>query len=286
MKFSDRIGVTSVPHVLQTDDMSPALRNSLWNLLLRTIFPTNTAFHPIVTKHAAEFFFKIPVDTLPNFHQQHIAWFKTLFYHKDMPWWQIYNLIEFFADNCGVGKKVSWTTLDSFVRAVNTVLETEMVGYRFINGVLAPITSEAELESIQQAVEAAQQHGFSGVRQHLASAVALLSHKPSPDYRNSIKESISAVESLSKQITGESSGGLDKALSRLDATVHFHGAFKAGLLSLYGYTSDDSGIRHAILDEPKVGFDEAKFMLVACSALVNFIIMKATEAGINGGVQQ
>jgi hypothetical protein len=104
--------------------------------------------------------------------------------------------------------------------------------------------------------------------------------KPTPDYRNSIKESISAIESLAKQITNEESGGLDKALSKLDSVVYFHKAFKAGLLSLYGYTSDEDGIRHAILEEPTVGFDEAKFMLISCSALVNFMISKANKGGL------
>jgi hypothetical protein len=35
-----------------------------------------------------------------------------------------------------------------------------------------------------------------------------------------------------------------------------------------------------MLEEPNVGFDEAKFMLVACSAFVNFIIAKADQCGL------
>ncbi len=41
-------------------------------------------------------------------------------------------------------------------------------------------------------------------------------------------------------------------------------------LKLYGYSSDEDGIRHAILEEKEIGFDEAKFMLVACSGFVNY----------------
>lgn len=108
----------------------------------------------------------------------------------------------------------------------------------------------------------------------------MLSQKPKPDYRSSIKEAISAVESLVKQITGEEGAGLDKALAKLEAKVKFHKAFKPGLLSFYGYTSDEHGIRHAILGEPNVGFYEAIFMLVSCSALVNFLIAKADSCGL------
>lgn len=42
----------------------------------------------------------------------------------------------------------------------------------------------------------------------------------------------------------------------------------------------EDGIRHAILEEPNVGFHEAKFMLVACSAFVNFLISKAEAASL------
>ena len=98
------------------------------------------------------------------------------------------------------------------------------------------------------------------------------------DLGNSLKESISAVESACKLLIGEKSGGLDKALAKLDAQISLHPALKKSLLSLYGYTSDESGIRHAILETSNIGFAEAKFMLVTCSALLNFFLDKARQA--------
>jgi len=152
-----------------------------------------------------------------------------------------------------------------------------MSGYQFINDLLAPITNQDEIESITSCIKKATEHKFHGIKQHIDTAISLLSQKPKPDYRNSIKESISALESLVKQISGEETGGLEKALSKLDEKVQFHGAFKAGLLKLYGYTSDEDGIRHPILEEPSVGFDEAKFMLVICSAIINYLISKGSK---------
>src|SRR5262249_50572550 len=104
--------------------------------------------------------------------------------------------------------------------------------------------------------------------------------KPTPDHRNSIKEAISAVEAAAKLIAGSEGSGLGPALNRLAAKVTLHGALKAAFLSLYGYTSDSGGIRHALLEEDNVGYDEAKFMLVACSAFVNFLISRAGPAGL------
>jgi hypothetical protein len=49
---------------------------------------------------------------------------------------------------------------------------------------------------------------------------------------------------------------------------------------MYGYTSDESGIRHGMLDDPNVGFPEAKFMIIACSAFANYLVLKADSVGL------
>ena len=274
-KFSDRIGVTKVPDVLQVEDISTSLRNSLWNYLLKTIFFGKSEMHIQVSKIICEKFFKLPVDTLPRLWYEQKDWLRGYFFDPSFLWYQAYNLVEFIADNCGAMRPHLDPNI--FKSEVNQVLEEELAAYRFIGGTLAPISSPQEIGSITSALVATQEKELYGTKKHIETALALMARKPSPDYRNSIKESISSIESLAKQLTGEAGGGLEKALSKLDSVVHFHGAFKAGLLSLYGYTSDENGIRHAILDEPNIGFDEAKFFLIICSALVNFIISKAAN---------
>jgi hypothetical protein len=139
-------------------------------------------------------------------------------------------------------------------------------GYRAIRDEIVPITSSVEIAEIEAATK--RQPGFEGVAEHINTALALLGKKPDPDYRNSIKDSISAVEGTVKLLAGEKSGGIDAALKILDRKTPLHPAFKSALSKLYGYTSDEDGIRHPILDESQADatFAEAKFMLVACSA--------------------
>jgi hypothetical protein len=57
---------------------------------------------------------------------------------------------------------------------------------------------------------------------------------------------------------------------------------KRGFLSLHGYTSDENGIRHALLEEgaAKVAETDALFMIGACAAFVSYLINKARSAGI------
>ncbi|PWG17232.1 hypothetical protein DFK10_07540 [Salibaculum griseiflavum] len=55
-----------------------------------------------------------------------------------------------------------------------------------------------------------------------------------------------------------------------------HPALKSGLLNIYGWSSDEAGIRHALLDErANVSETEARLMLVLCSALLNYLIVES-----------
>jgi len=97
-----------------------------------------------------------------------------------------------------------------------------------------------------------------------------LSDRKSPDYRNSIKESISAVESLVQKTVGKK-GTLGQLIEKIEEHFELHKALKKSFRELYGYTSDKDGIRHAMLDEPNLDFEDAKFMLVTCSAFINYV---------------
>jgi hypothetical protein len=55
-----------------------------------------------------------------------------------------------------------------------------------------------------------------------------------------------------------------------------------GDTSLYAYTSDEKGIRHALLDDSTAKVDEADamFMLGACAAFVSYLLNKARSNGL------
>ena len=107
----------------------------------------------------------------------------------------------------------------------------------------------------------------------------MLGQRPVPDYRNAIKEAILAVEGTLKVLTGEDHAQLSVALRKFQRTHPIHGSLFAGLDSLYGYTSNEKGVRHALMEsEANVGFAEAKFMIVACAAFMNYLILRATES--------
>lgn len=150
----------------------------------------------------------------------------------------------------------------------NLVFEQEYVGYRLINCQAQAITDDIEIQTIQEATK----NKHTEVKQHIDKALGFLSDRQAPDYANSIKESISAVERMCSIIIGKPTT-LGEALKKLeDNGIVIHTALKGAFSKLYGYTSDASGIRHAgELGGKDSTFEEAKFMLVSCCAFVNYL---------------
>lgn len=159
----------------------------------------------------------------------------------------------------------------------NALFEQEYVGYRFVSNQLVPITDENETHEIEQAC----QISFEGARTQLQKALCFLSDREHPDYKNCVKESISAVESVCKVISGNEKAALKDALNGLIANgMNIHGSLKSAILALYGYASDEGGIRHAEREtESTVTFEEAKFMMVTCSAIVNYLVAEYGKHG-------
>ena len=79
----------------------------------------------------------------------------------------------------------------------------------------------------------------------------------------------------------DNNGTLGDLLKKLeDDDIELHGALKEAFSKLYGYTSDAGGIRHSLTESDKeVDFNDAKFMLIVCSAFVNFVEGKIANAG-------
>jgi len=162
-------------------------------------------------------------------------------------------------------------TVSSFIEHLNYEFERLKFGYRVVEDQIVAITSEQEIKTIETAIESNKDN----VRLHLNNAIKLYAQRPEADYRNSIKESISAVEALSREVTGDK--GLSFAKMET-AGIEIPPILRKSFEILYGYTNDPTtGIRHALMDEtaeyvPRA--DEALFMLVSCSAFINYLNRK------------
>jgi len=278
--FSQRKGLKPIKKVMQVDSMDDDLRNGLWNaltihywtLVKRAVggyyLPTHRGIQTLVRRLWMGFF-KKPVDRIGN------DWLAIRECLRDhffaCSWNEVYDFLEFVANNY----PEEYVNRD-FIPACDLVLKRELSAYRFVGRKITQITSEEEISEIEDVLKGAPRT----TKTHLETALDLLLDRNSPDYRNSIKESISAVEAVSKQITNDANSTLEQALKEIEKKTGLHPALKQAFSSLYGYTSDAQGIRHALMNEPNLDFEDAKFMLVSCSAFINYLIAKASKANI------
>lgn len=166
---------------------------------------------------------------------------------------------------------------NGYYESVNMLLEHEYVGYRFVNGKIAPITDKNEIDSIENACN----NEFEGTRTHIKKAVGFIADREHKDYQNCIKESISAVESICSIVAEQKKSLLGDALKNLKKKgIKIHPQLESAFLKLYDYTNSEKGIRHANgMFESDVTFEEAKFMLVSCSAFVNYLTANYGKVG-------
>lgn len=284
--FSHRYGFKPIKSVIQTESIDDELRTGLWNALttfywdkaISTLTGTlrrgyflsqNPTLKKLMMKLWKDYFIR-PTDTLSNNWQEVYAQLREDFF--DFEWYEVYDFIQFVAESYTPSQYQPDHLNNSRFRVhCNSILERELSAYRFVDGVIAKIVSESEIQSIEEATKVP----ISPVRIHLRRSLELLSDRKKPDYRNSTKEAISAVEALAKKITGDEKAKLGSALDKLEG---LHPALKSAFDKLYGYSSNAKGIRHALLEQDNLTFDDAKFMLVVCSAFVNYVLSKNFNA--------
>jgi AbiJ N-terminal domain 4 len=180
----------------------------IWNVYLR--IPANDPlryntipikfFEPLWQNH-----FKLRIDEhaiLGNAYNSYFNELQKRYFH--IAWFEIYDLLEFLAETYPNDK-------DRFKTECNSILESEISGYRFVNGHICSIINKEEIKEIETALHSP----IETVKAHIQASLDLFADKQNPDYRNSIKESISAVEAMCKLITKDPNITLGKALDKI-----------------------------------------------------------------------
>lgn len=277
LRFSQRIGKQPKTKPIQLESMDKDLQVSLWNVCIicfldyaKKEYYVKDDHNGILLKFLWINFFNYDFDDFGEIAKFVINDIKKWFFQAS--WYHIYDFLEAVVAvpaNCSGN-----LNKESFKDICNRKLIEANAGYRFVGDIIVPITNEQELAEVEEALDKSSQAGLEGVNIHLKTAIHKLSDRDKPDYRNSIKESISAVESIVRIIADDHKTELGKALNIIDAKFGIDGGLKSGFKSIYGYTSGPDGIRHAMLEKPSIEYADAKLMLIMCSAFVNYLIEK------------
>lgn len=273
--FSERYGYKKVRGTFQKENIDENLKTALWNIIYFYLIDNNTnLFTHVDYKNQANkilwtnfFHRKINDFRISDFGQFFERWF-----FVNAKWYEIYDILQEFVLILEF-QKINY---QNFIIAINRKLEMHMSVYKFVNTEIFEITSEDEIKEIETAVNSPLKE----VNIQLKNALHHLSDREKPDYRNSINESISAVECICRKITGQ--GDLAKSIAHLEEKgIKLNARLKTGMSNLYQYTNDKNGIRHSLMDmSEEVNMEEARFMLITCSAFVNYLLEKANKLGI------
>ena len=131
-----------------------------------------------------------------------------------------------------------------------------------------------QANAVEKAIEVIHNSGIDSAVTHLRQAAE---HINMEQYADSLADSIHAVESVARTIAPNNCDSLAQALKSLeDAGLLKHRALKDAFIKLYGYTSNEKGIRHALVDQSSadVGLDEAIFMFGACASFAAYLTQK------------
>lgn len=270
--FSQRYGY-SEDQGIQYERVGKRLRNRLWNRFFAAEYDADpfSRYDDSLTKiellmDEMGLTFSIPRSS--NARSTNAKRLKE-FVFDETKWYLIYDLIERYV---GLFDKVAQREL---CKDFNAILEDECSGYRFVKGLITPLTNKEEIKAVEKATNTK----YSAVNTHISKALALFSDRAKHDYENTIKESISAVEALCCIITNDKKATLGDALKKLESKgIKLHKALQSAMSSLYGYTSDEGGIRHGSIDFAGASSEDAKYMLISCSAFVNYLIEKWEKA--------
>ena len=265
--------------MLEEHDLPEELRNCIWNLLWILYFNDksvgdfdgyNESFH-VLSMRLRNSYFKITIDDRPSNPKVERKYIRDRYFALRFP--EFYDFLEFMTNDDvefthrkhGDGRG---SRRDTFVKRCNQVLEQERARFRFILNLVTPITNDEEMAAVETAAVTDE------AGDHIRRAIELYRDRTNPDYRNSVKESISAVEATYCRMTGTSHKNIGDAIAAMKTEgVDLPGPLKSGFSKIYGWTSGKDGIRHALTEGARpVSEAEARLMLVMCSAYVNYLL--------------
>lgn len=271
LTFAQAEGADPLPIQMQPKELSRELRALMWSMIWRSMSYskiTKAVTYPQVGEPWRSMLMDAHVELYhKNIDEFSLRWSEVS--PKVKSALTSYSYIEFFGLLQYLIRHAKCPTY--LPGAIDGVLVTSRAAYRVIDKTIVPIASEEEAGAVMRAFTDVQFPMFRGARSHLRNSTDALNEGR---FADSARESIHAVESVARALTGKDK--LSDALSELEKGAKIHKAMKGGFDRLYGWTSDEQGIRHPLLDEGDANVTEADalFMLGACASFVSLLIAK------------
>ena len=276
LTFSQREGIAPLPEAMRLKQVTADFINLVWFIVDTAI--TEQQLNERLYKHDApissiirSYFLRVhkyPHDEIEYSPSQHRGYLRKTILEGD--YHEVLTLVEFI---------VSRKRCPEYLRrALESAFQEGRLAYtiRTIDGrsTIVPRVSEESNSAIQSAIQNIEEKGPVGAKTHLRAATNAINEER---YADAVRECIHAVESVARTIDPKAGKTLHPALSSLErAGVLNHRALKDAFNKLYGYTNDESGIRHALLESSTANVDQedAVFMFGACACFAAYLTNK------------
>lgn len=138
-----------------------------------------------------------------------------------------------------------------------------------------PLTSGVELAEVNRSLDSPS----SAVAEHITNALQHLPPARDVDTRQAVQQAILALEAAARFATGNPKLILSQAMPAFEEKFgKLQPAWRIALEKLYGFAGDEPGIRHALIEGAgPVSIDDARFMVVVCSAFANYLVARAAR---------
>lgn len=274
LTFSQAQGYEALPGPLALEELSRDARRELWDLLYKYVIQFSgldlsrvrrlTGDWRSIARTLHSEILKSPLDQFDSRTQSFSDNYRALIL-RTLPFNRVFDLLQIIMrhDHCP----------PEFVMEVKVVFERCRLAYLVdTNGppTILPMSTRQEGEAVSEAIRTFRTIGLTGAETHLRKAADLINQG---DWSGSVRESIHCVESIARRLAPDASKSLAPALKSLEKNHPLHPALREAFSKLYGYTSDEEGIRHPLINSSSShsGRDEAVFMLGACASFASYL---------------
>ncbi len=271
--FSQAQGYETLPGPLALEELSRDARRELWDLLYNHVIQSSRSDYGVqfmaadwsaIARTLHSEIMKRPLDQFNNRTRRFLDDYRELVL-RTLPFNRVFDLLQIVMrhDRCQ----------PEFVMGVKVIFERCRLAYLVdTNGppTILPMSTREEGEAISDAIRTFHTTGLTGAETHLRKAADLINQD---DWSGSIRESIHCVESIARGLAPDAAKSLAPALKSLEKNHPLHPALREAFSKLYGYTSDEEGIRHPLINSSSShsGRDEAVFMLGACASFGSYL---------------
>lgn len=272
LTFSQAQGYEPLPQPLALGEISLEARIKIWDRIhlgTKSYDDSVSSSWDDILKKIHGDYFKRPIDEYNPIRKSEILEeIKSLILNESTPFNEVFDMIQMIM-------RYRWVTIGNFNRAMHNIFRQCRLAYTIDHKhpvTILPAATEQEGQSLRSAMDQLRSAGLGGATEHLRKAGEAINRG---DWADSVRESISAVESVARQIAPGTPQALGAALNSLGKQGMIPPALKSALDNLNRY-ANEPGIRHAVLDSKKaqVGQDEAVFMLGACASFASYLWRK------------